>query len=127
MGITVTRRRVLSCAAVVALVSALAGCGSSTPSGPSTPATTTTVVQQGTFQLVSVQTANGLGVSFDAARTEFTISSSGTLQAVVDWTFSSNALGIGIFRGSCSFDQFYANVCNQIAGQAATNSKRRSA
>ncbi len=119
-------RRGNAVGAVLALGLALglSGCGGgSNPASPSTPAATTTVLQQGTFTLLSVPNAQGNGFAFDAARVEFTTSATGSLQAVVDWTNASNAMAVAFFPGSCTYSLFYANGCTEVASQDPTTNK----
>jgi hypothetical protein len=107
---------VIRSAAALAVMLGMTGCGNSSPSTPTqtTPTTTQTLVQQGSFRLVAISTAQAAGIPADAARTEFTLSGAGKLDVVVDWTFSASAVGFGVYQGSCSFNSFYNNSCNQV-------------
>jgi hypothetical protein len=115
---------------VVALSAGLPGCGgSSSVTGPSNPTPAPpvqTVVQQGTFQLVSLSRAQAAGLPADAARSEFTLATGGKLDVIVDWTFASDPVGFGVYQGSCTFALFYADSCNQVGlAQASTNKPAR--
>jgi hypothetical protein len=82
------------------------------------------MIQQGGWSLASLSDAQGAGFPLDAGRTDFTISgNAGTLEVVVDWTFSSNAVGFGVYRGNCTFTQWYADACQQIDIRMLTNAK----
>jgi hypothetical protein len=60
---------------------------------------------------------------FDIGRGEFTTTAAGTLEAQCDWTFASNDIDIGIFRGSCSFDQLLADQCNVLVESISATAK----
>jgi hypothetical protein len=110
----------------VALLVGLTACGKTTgPTGVTPPQqqTTQTLVQQGSFSLVAISTAQRAGLPADAARTEFTLSGAGKLDIVVDWTFSGSAVGFGVYQGSCSFSQFYNNSCAQVSVAPAGSGK----
>ena len=87
------------------------------------PAPVRTMIQQGGWSLASLADAQAAGRPLDAGRTEFTTSGTGTVEVTVNWTFSSNAIGFGVYQGSCSFNSWYADACNQVAIRTLTNAK----
>jgi hypothetical protein len=96
------------------LISACGGGGSTSPTPPvTTPAPQTTVVVQGSGPLLA---------GF-AAVVPFSTNATGRLEVVLDWTFASNDLDIGIFRGACSVQQFNAGQCVAIASAESTINK----
>ena len=99
------------------------GCGGGGGGTPLPPAPVRTMIQQGNFTLASLADAQDAGLPLDAGRTDFSTSGTGTLEVTVNWTFSSNAVGFGIYQGSCSFNSWYANACNQVAIRTLTNAK----
>ncbi len=60
---------------------------------------------------------------FDLARGEFTTSATGTLEAQCDWTFASNDIDIGVYRGSCSFSQFLNLQCGVLVESTSQTAK----
>jgi hypothetical protein len=81
------------------------------------------MIQQGSWTLSSLADAQAGGLPLDAGRTDFTTSGTGTLEVNVDWTFSSNAVGFGVYRGNCTFTQWYADACQQVDIRTLTNAK----
>lgn len=125
-------RRPLECAAWLAsavLTIALPGCGGGSdggggnPSGPSTPTTTRRLLQSGNFSLVGVPQAQRAGFPADAGSVDVSVSSAGAVDITVDWTFTSNPVGFGLYRSPCSFNQFYADQCSVVGQRPATTSK----
>jgi hypothetical protein len=107
----------------------LPACGGGGGSGP-TPVQTTqppvrSLIQQGGFQLDSLPTALSAGLIVDAGRVEFSTSGAGTLEVNVDWTFASNDVDFVIMRGNCSFNQFYAEQCQEVASAEGTTKPER--
>jgi hypothetical protein len=80
--------------------------------GPTTAAPQRSRVGGGTFTLADVATANGAGLAQDIYLVTFVVSGSGTgtVDATVNWTFASNDIDIGIFRGDC-----LAGACDLLA------------
>jgi hypothetical protein len=94
---------------VLSLALVLAACGSSSPSAPSTPQRR--VVAQGQF--VGLPSSNGgntntINATFAAT---FTTTSAGTIDAIVDWTFATNQIGVGLYPGTCTSAQLGFGNC----------------
>lgn len=105
-------------ALLVVLTVALPGCGGG-GGGSSSPSTVPPAP-------VRRQIANfnfALAELFDLARGEFTTTATGTLEAQCDWTFPSNDIDIGIYRGSCSFSQIIADQCNTLVESISATAK----
>jgi hypothetical protein len=104
----------------------LPGCGGGGGNGP-TPLPSSgpvrTLIQSGGFQLDGLPDAFAAGLIFDAGRVEFTTSGAGTLEVSVDWTFASNDVDFVVMRGNCSFNQFYADQCTEVAGADSATAK----
>jgi hypothetical protein len=99
------------------------GCGGGDDGSNLPPAPVRSLIQQGSWNLSSLSDAQDAGLPLDAGRTDFSTSGSGTLEVNVDWTFSSNAVGFGVYRGACTFTQWYADTCQQVDVRTLTNAK----
>jgi hypothetical protein len=109
-------RHIAGATLLAALTVGLPGCGG----GGGGSSTSSTPVPQ-RRQIASFNfTAAEL---FDLARGEFTTSATGTLEATCDWTFATNDIDIGIYRGSCSFDQLVNQQCNLLVESVSTTAK----
>ena len=112
-----------------ALALMLPGCGGSGSStGPTTTppaAPVSTVVAQGAFQIGTVATAIDLGDPCDFVEfIEFQTSATGDIAAVVDWTFATSDLDIGLGAGSCTCLLIVADACGtEIAESESTTAK----
>ncbi len=116
-----TVRRVTAFAFGLTLVLALGACGGGgSPSGPSTPPPTPQPTP--TPPVVVSQGGGPLEVDF-VARVPFTTSQSGTLDITLDWTFATNDLDVFLLRGTCSFDDFFDEVCPTLAFSVSTTAK----
>lgn len=109
--------RITSGTLLAALTVGLPGCGGG--GGGGGPTTSNPVPQRRQIAAFNF-TAVAL---FDLARGEFTTSATGTLEASCDWTFASNDIDIGIYRGSCSFNQFLALQCNVLVESTSATAK----
>ena len=102
--------------------------GSEAPTSP-TPQTTstvpvTTVIAEGAFQVEDRATALRNNRPCDlAAFIPFTTTAQGTIEAIVDWTFSSNDINIEINRGRCDCALSTANACPLEAISTNTSAK----
>jgi hypothetical protein len=104
---------------LASFVALLSGCGSdhvvnTSPPPPPSPSPVTTVIKEGSF--------SGLG-PLEGAVGEFTTARTGTIDVVVDWTFTSNDLDLILAKGSCSADQLVAMQCDVLAVADSTTAK----
>ena len=108
--------------AAVLVAVGITGCGGSgTPEGPSSPPPTptpppvTTVIEEGAGALESST----------AAPVVFTTTRTGTLEAIVDWTFAENDLDLFLARGDepCTLDTFNDRSCGFIATEESVTLK----
>jgi len=106
----------------VSIAYVLAGCGTSVhqPTGPSTPTpppVVRSVISQGSFTDLSPRS----GVTF-----ALTTSTSGILDATVDWTFAASQIDIYILKaGTCSVAQYNARQCQFIVSSETPTPKPR--
>jgi hypothetical protein len=71
-----------------------------------------------------VSTGQGpLKVNFVARAAPFTTTSTGTLEATVDWTFAKNDVDVFLTRGDCSPQQFVDVQCNIAAFSVSETAK----
>jgi len=102
------------------LALALPGCGGNdtttpTPTPTPTPApSVTTLIEEGSF--------SGLEAQFLAA-IPFDTTSTGTIEATVDWTFASDNVEVYLVRGSCTVDQFNDLTCPFVAFSESPTAK----
>lgn len=100
----------------------LLSCGDG--NGSTTPTPVTTVVLQGSTRVGTITTSIQTGNVCDfVALLPFSTSSTGTLEAVVDWTFSTNDVDVAIARGPCTCQQAAANACETVAETTSTTAK----
>ncbi len=115
----------------VLLLAALVGCGgggdNGSPTTPSvtTPARTRTVIGSFNFQLVGTPAANNAGLAFDFGRIDITVSPTGDLDAVVDWTFASNSVQLYLTSSSCTDTQFSVVQCSILRSTEGSGAKPR--
>lgn len=105
--------------AVVALALALGlpacgGGGGANVNGPSNvvppPAVQRQILGQGNWTAAS--SPNGSDLTGDSiALIAITLNANATLDAVVDWTFSSNDVEIGFYQGSCNLNNLGTGNC----------------
>jgi hypothetical protein len=114
-------RRKLTVMVAVALALGLPACGGGGGGTGPTPVTQAPAPVkrlitggQGNFTLLSVRDAQAQGILFDSFRVELTLPA-GTFEADVDWTFASSVIAVGLERSPCSFAQFYASQCADVA------------
>jgi hypothetical protein len=108
-------RRLAIAGLLVTVAMGLPGCGGGGGGGT----TSTPVPQRRQIAAFNFTAA----AQFDLARGEFTTSATGTLEATCDWTFASNDIDIGVYRGSCSFNQFLALQCTVLAESTSATAK----
>jgi len=99
--------------ALIILAIALPGCGSSTsgslnPTPVPTPTPTPTAT--GSPMLIDEDNFSGLGAQF-LAGIPFDTTTSGTIEATVDWTFARDNVEVYLVRGECTIDQFNNDTC----------------
>jgi hypothetical protein len=118
MGVSVSKRGwTLS----VALLLPSCGSGGSTPtpvpSASTPPACSQTLLFQGSAALQS-----GFAVTQD-----FSVSSTTDtrLDVLVDWTSAASAIGVYVFQGACSVDQFIARTCTFVVRSEPPAAKPR--
>jgi hypothetical protein len=104
----------------LAAVAMLPACGSdSAPTPPSTtPPTTLPPVTQAV-----VASGSGALPALNAAGIAFNTSTSGRLDATVEWTFASNDVDVYLVRGACSFEEFVNLLCNIVSFSESTTAK----
>jgi hypothetical protein len=59
----------------------------------------------------------------NAGSVPFTTSATGTVEAIVDWTFASNDLDVYLARGACSFEQLIVDQCTILSFSESTTAK----
>jgi hypothetical protein len=47
----------------------------------------------------------------------------GSLTATVEWTFAGNDIDVYLISGNCSFEQFFAQQCPELAFSESTTAK----
>ena len=108
-------RKLLAVSAGLSLALMLPACGGSSSNPVSTTPPTTTppctqsVVLQGSAPLAS-RTAD-----FET----FTTTTTGRVDVTLDWTFPDSLMGVFVYQGACSFDQFVAQACNFLIAKAS--------
>jgi len=117
--------RIAGAALLAALTVGLPGCGGGGGGGTtsSTPVPQRRQIHTVNFTVEGIFDAQAVGVPFDVARSEFSTSATGTLEAQCDWTFASNDIDIAIYRGSCTFDQFFAAQCSTLVESVSPTAK----
>ena len=99
--------------ALILLAVVLPGCGSSSTGSLNptpVPTPTPTPAATGTPTLIEEDNFSGLGAQF-LAGIPFDTTTSGTIEATVDWTFARDNVEVYLVRGSCTIDQFNSDTC----------------
>lgn len=73
------------------------------PPPPPSPTPVTTVIDEGSFSGLPPDT--GVIGTFETTR-------AGDLEFIVDWTFATNDIGLLLYRGECTEEQFNADECD---------------
>ena len=82
------------------------------PPPPPTPAAPVVLIQR-----------NGLPLPPDhLGSIDFTTTTTGTVEAIVDWTYGTNDLDVYITR-QCTFDEFVAEKCTMLAFSESSTAK----
>ena len=61
--------------------------------------------------------------AFDATLGTLTVSATGTLEIVVDWTFASSDIDIRLYTGACTAAQARVNQCSVLAQTTSVTQK----
>jgi hypothetical protein len=102
--------------APVSVAFVLAACGGGgNPTGPSATPTPTTA---SCTQSVVLQQSGGVPLN-NAVITPFTTTTSGRIDAVLDWTFADSFMGLAVHRGTCTVEQYAAGGCDLVIGLAS--------
>jgi hypothetical protein len=112
--------RVRSSALAVALLAGLVACGSDTPTGGGGPSHTPPPTPPPLVVLVQ-RTSLPLAV-MDLGSIDFTTTSAGSVEAIVDWTYTTNDIDVYITR-QCTFDEFVAEKCTMLAFSESSTAK----
>jgi hypothetical protein len=110
-------RRVVHLAGVLAMVSSLGGCGSSTsPTGTATPTPGPNTVAQGSVAPLAHQ--------FFAV--PVTTATAGTLTLQVNWTSATDVLLVGIATSTCTVPAYVSASCTflSVDGNATTTATK---
>jgi hypothetical protein len=114
----------LGCLFVLVACDGNGGSISPTPPTTSTPVPVATVIVEGTFQVEDRATALFNGRPCDlAAFIPFTTTAVGDMEAIVNWTFSTNDINIEIDRGRCDCSLSTAGACPLVAISTSTTAK----
>src|SRR5437879_4162867 len=108
--------RVVRVAAVLALMSSLGGCGSSTsPSGTATPTPGPNTVAQGSLAPLAPPANHFFAIPV-------TTTAAGTLTLQVNWTSVTDVLLVGIATSTCTVSAYLNGSCTFISvdGSAVT-------
>jgi hypothetical protein len=114
-------RRPLAVSAALALLTILPSCGGG-GGGSNNP---TPVTQPPAPVPVRTQIGGGnftVG-AFDVALGTLTVTSTGTLEVVVDWTFASSDIDIRLYSGACTAAQARTNACSVLAQTTSLTQK----
>ena len=114
-------RRKLALAQAVAFALLLGACGSDSvtkPPPPPPPPTPPPVVRT----LILEASFSGLEEAM-LARVPFDTSSTGTIEATVDWTFATDDVDIYLVRGTCTLDQFNTSTCPFVTFSQSASTK----
>ena len=119
-------RRVVTCAAALALGLSLAACdkescsenpmaaGCPTPPPPPPPPPVTRVLDAGQGQLPARV----------ALLRPLTTNEAGSFEMIVDWTFAANDIDVFLMRGTCTFAQLIADQCVVAASGTSVGTKQ---
>jgi hypothetical protein len=104
--------RGLAAAAAVSALVGLAGCGGGGNS-PTVVPTPTPVPTPPPPVVVSQIQGFSLRANF-VSFANFSVPSTGTVEAIVDWTFPANDLDVYLTTATCTFTQLQANQCSTL-------------
>lgn len=112
-------RRKLALAGALALALMFGGCGgtkpcSENPTGPGCQVSPPPTQAPPVTKLIKEGSFSGLGARFLGV-VPFSTDSTGTIDATVDWTFTTDNVDIYIVRGTCTVDQFNNRSCPFVA------------
>jgi len=114
--------------AALALAAVLPSCGGggggTTPTTvPPAPQPVRTQIQASSFTVLGVPAANALGFPMDVAVAALTVSNTGTLEIVADWTFASSDIDIWFINGACTAAQAARRTCTVAAATTSVTAK----
>jgi len=117
MSAAAKTRRTGALAPLMALALAACGGGATTPTPIPTPTPTPVPPPQVVSQGSGALEADMIG------RVPFTTTLAGRLDVNVNWTFDADDLDVFVTKGTCTFDQFFADACEHAGFAASTTAK----
>jgi hypothetical protein len=96
-------------------VSLVACGGGSNPGGPNPTPTPTTA---SCARTVVFQDSGTVPLNNAVFKT-FTTTTAGRIDASVDWTFADSHIGLAVYRGNCTIEQYIAGTCDFLIALAS--------
>lgn len=119
-------RRKLALAGALALALLLGGCGGDNVDCTRNPVAPgcvqTSPPPPPVTRLIAERSFSGLGARVLGV-VPFSTDATGTIDATVDWTFTTDNVDIYIVRGSCTVDQFNNRTCPFVAFSESASAK----
>jgi hypothetical protein len=120
MRISIRARRPLAFAVALALTAMLPACGGGGGGGNNNP---TPVTQPPAPVRTQIGGGNFTVGAFDATLGTLTVTATGTLEIVADWTFATSDIDIRLYTGACTVAQSRANQCSVLAQTTSITQK----